>query len=237
MGVVSSRPTAGQASLEYVAALALIAALFVVAAPAVGAPDIPRLVVAKLRLGICLVANDVCSDAGGEGGGAGSVPDAVGPQGPRGVGHRVHASRSATAGRSPSRRSRTAASPSSAPRAASGGLTGWRRRRSRLLGPVAFDARCSAARRARVQAARGWQFPDQATAERFLEHALAQRHQRVRRLPGGVELGRGRRARSRAIGGLVAGGQGLSRARPARRRLGGLGRRRRSARGSRAGAS
>ena len=58
---MSHRPTAGQASIEYVAALALLAALFVVAAPAVGAPDIPRLVVAKLRLGICLVANDVCS--------------------------------------------------------------------------------------------------------------------------------------------------------------------------------
>ena len=56
MGVVSDRPTAGQASLEYVAALALIAAVFVLAAPAVGAPDIPALVVAKMRLALCIVA-------------------------------------------------------------------------------------------------------------------------------------------------------------------------------------
>ena len=41
---VRSHPTAGQAPLEYIAAVALLAALFLVAAPAVGAPDLGRAV-------------------------------------------------------------------------------------------------------------------------------------------------------------------------------------------------
>src|SRR5688500_5702857 len=74
MGVVSTRPAAGQASLEYVAALALVAAVLAVAAPAVGAPDVPKLVVGKLRLAICLVANDVCSDAAAKAAGLAPCP-------------------------------------------------------------------------------------------------------------------------------------------------------------------
>ena len=50
-----SHPTAGQATLEYIAAVALLAALFLVAAPAVGAPNLGRSVADALRHGICLV--------------------------------------------------------------------------------------------------------------------------------------------------------------------------------------
>jgi hypothetical protein len=57
---VSRSSTAGQASLEYVAVIALVTLLLVFAGPAVGAPDIPRKVVWGVRLGICFVANDYC---------------------------------------------------------------------------------------------------------------------------------------------------------------------------------
>ena len=49
MRVVRSHPTAGQATLEYIAAVALLAALFLVAAPAVGAPDIARAVARRVQ--------------------------------------------------------------------------------------------------------------------------------------------------------------------------------------------
>ena len=39
-------------------------------------------------------------------------------------------------------------------------------------GPLALDAGASIGARARVQVARGWVFPDQTTADRFLEHAI-----------------------------------------------------------------
>ena len=57
-----TRTTAGQATIEYVAAIALVAAILVVAGPAVGAPDIGKRVVGKMRLALCVVGGDVCSD-------------------------------------------------------------------------------------------------------------------------------------------------------------------------------
>src|SRR4051812_27305832 len=59
--IVHTRSTAGQATIEYLAAIALIAAIFVFAGPAVGAPPIGKQVVHGIRMGICLVAHDVCS--------------------------------------------------------------------------------------------------------------------------------------------------------------------------------
>ena len=73
-----TRTTAGQATIEYVAAIALIAAILVVAGPAVGAPDLARLVVSKLRLALCIVGMDVCSDKMAKRGRARAVPDEVG---------------------------------------------------------------------------------------------------------------------------------------------------------------
>ena len=51
----------GQASIEYVGALALIACVMAAAAVAVAAPDLAGTVVGKLRLGLCLVGADICS--------------------------------------------------------------------------------------------------------------------------------------------------------------------------------
>jgi hypothetical protein len=51
----------GQAAVEYVALLAVLAAVLLAAGPAVGAPDIPRGVVHGLRLGLCIVGGDLCT--------------------------------------------------------------------------------------------------------------------------------------------------------------------------------
>jgi hypothetical protein len=56
-------PAAGQASLEYVGLLALVAAAFAVAAPAAGLAGVPAAVASVVRTGICIVGGDVCRDA------------------------------------------------------------------------------------------------------------------------------------------------------------------------------
>ncbi len=168
---MSRRRTAGQASIEYVAALALLAALFVVAAPAVGAPDVPRLIVSKLRLGICLVANDVCSAQAARDAGLSPCPMKTDISGHEvsvtafsiEVGHRWTLTVTPQSDGSVAV-VRTASG--------SGGIAGGPRRATRGLGPVVFDHSASGAARLRVQEARGWVFPDQATADRFLDHAI-----------------------------------------------------------------
>jgi hypothetical protein len=57
------RSTAGQAAVEYLAAVALVAALLAAAGAAVGAPGIAARVVHGIRHGICIVAGDVCTPA------------------------------------------------------------------------------------------------------------------------------------------------------------------------------
>ena len=172
MGVVSSRPTAGQASIEYVAALALLAALFVVAAPAVGAPDIPRLVVGKLRLGHLPRRERRLLGPGGRGRRPRAVPDGDGHHRPRGVGDRVQ-----HRGRPPLDAHGHAAVGRQRRGRADRERQRRRRRRvrageRRALGPSRSTPARRARARLRVQAARGWVFPDQATADRFLEHAI-----------------------------------------------------------------
>jgi len=58
---VRPSPTAGQASLEYIAVISLVAVLLLLAAPAVGAPSIANLVARGVRIGVCVVAGDVCT--------------------------------------------------------------------------------------------------------------------------------------------------------------------------------
>jgi hypothetical protein len=59
----------GQASVEYVAAIALLALVLAGAGVAIAAPGLPGAVVAKLRLALCIVGGDVCrrSDAAARG--------------------------------------------------------------------------------------------------------------------------------------------------------------------------
>ena len=170
MGVVSDRPTAGQASLEYVAALALIAAVFVLAAPAVGAPDIPALVVSKMRLALCIVANDVCSDRAAREAGLAPCPlksDLTGWELSASVlvidvggGWSLNVTRRSDG-------SVLVVRSAKAHKGASDGAG-----LDFSAGPVSFNFGVDGAIRSRVAAARAWEFPDEATAQRFLDHAV-----------------------------------------------------------------
>src|SRR6201989_1194086 len=51
----------GQAAVEYIALLAVLAAALAAAGPAPGAPAPPGGVVPGLRLGLCIVTGDVCT--------------------------------------------------------------------------------------------------------------------------------------------------------------------------------
>jgi hypothetical protein len=167
---VRSHPTAGQATLEYIAAVALLTALFLVAAPAVGAPDIVRAVSSAVKHGLCVVGGDVCSAADARRAGLAPCPlksDTTGGEGfvtafsvevggkwlltvtPRSDGS-VAITRTA---------------------AGSVGATGGIGPEF-TLGPVKGAANAGAAARLGIQAARGWTFPDQGTAQRFLQHAV-----------------------------------------------------------------
>src|SRR4051812_35158615 len=59
----------GQASVEYIAAVALVVLALAGAGMAMAAPELPGAVVAKLRLALCIVGGDVCrrSDAAARG--------------------------------------------------------------------------------------------------------------------------------------------------------------------------
>ena len=58
---VRSHPTAGQATIEYVGAIALVALVFILAAPAVGAPSIAGAVVREFKHALCIVGGDICT--------------------------------------------------------------------------------------------------------------------------------------------------------------------------------
>ena len=164
-----TRTTAGQATIEYVAALALLAAILVLAGPAVGAPDVGKLVYGKLRLALCVVGGDVCSSAQAARDGLSPCPmqsDLTGHEVSVTafsveVGHRwtllvtPHSDGSVSVVRTGGGHVGAATGVGAEFRA----------------GPVTFDAGVGAGARGRVQAAFGWEFKDHAAAERFLEHA------------------------------------------------------------------
>lgn len=56
----------GQATLEYVGMILLVAVVIAAAAATVAEPGLARAVVAKLRLGLCIVGADVCTTADAE---------------------------------------------------------------------------------------------------------------------------------------------------------------------------
>lgn len=62
-GVHSARSASGQASVDYVAALALVAVVFAMSASAVGAPWLPLSLAEAIRHGICVVSGSLCTPA------------------------------------------------------------------------------------------------------------------------------------------------------------------------------
>jgi hypothetical protein len=159
---VRPSPTAGQAALEYVAVISLVAAVLAIAAPAVGAPSIASEVARGIRIGLCAVSADICTR--GDAAAAGLPPcdlDSVTrghdsrvtffsvEVGARDVITGVHASDGSV-------------SLAYSKAGSVGGAVG-------VGVDVPFlSAGVDGAVRAKVTAARGWRFPDEATARRFV---------------------------------------------------------------------
>ena len=158
-------PAAGQASLEYVGLLALVVTAFAVAMPAAGVAGVPARVAGVVRTGVCIVGGDVCraSDAAA----AGLRPCTLSDE-RRGGGLAITVLSVRVGGEHQwlvARRSDGSVSVTKVARddvGVSGGL-GYE------LGPLKAGVEGEAG--LRVAAGVGWEFPDSATARRFLAAA------------------------------------------------------------------
>ena len=158
-------PAAGQGSLEYVGLLALVATAFAVAAPAAGLAGVPAQVARVVRTGVCIVGGDVCraSDAAA----AGLRPCTLSDE-RRGGGLAVTILSVRVGGEHQwlvARRSDGSVAVTKVARddvGASGGL-GYE------LGPLKAGVEGEAG--LRVASGVGWEFPDAASARRFLAEA------------------------------------------------------------------
>jgi hypothetical protein len=175
MGGVGSLPlplprtalAAGQASVEYVAVVSLLVAVML-AAPAAGAGDIPRAVVHGIRLGICLVASDVCSDAAAKAAGLGPCPlssHTGGGDGGVTVFSADFGARGTLTMTQQSDGTVAAALAVSGRRGVSGGLA-----LDVHAGPLQFDAGVNGTAGIRLTAGRGWIFPDSLSSQEFAKH-------------------------------------------------------------------
>lgn len=165
-----TRPTAGQATTEYVAAIALIAVVLALAAPAVGAPSIGAAVVGRLERALCIAGLDICDARMAADAGLAPCPlksDMTGHEVSATafsieVGHRwtltVTPSSDGTVSVT-----RTASGTAGVVAGFGGDLA---------LGPVAVAGGGQAGARARIQGAYGWTFANQAAADAFLQSAL-----------------------------------------------------------------
>ncbi len=164
MGRVAHRT--GQAAIEYVALLGVLAAALLAAGPALGAPDIPRRLVHGVRLGLCIVTGDVCS--AGEAAAAGLPPC---PMDARTKGSEVAATffsislgtRGTLAVTRLSDGSVQAAWSAGTRLGMSGGFGA-----EGAIGPLHAGAGAFAGAGVRFTAARGWSFPGELDEQRFL---------------------------------------------------------------------
>jgi hypothetical protein len=166
---VRSHPTAGQASIEYLGAIALVALVFVLAAPAVGAPSVAGAVVREFKHALCLVGGDICTS--GDAARAGLLPCPLRSSITGGEAS-VTAFSIALGGR---------ATLTVTPQSDGTVLVVRTGQLSAGVEPgvgagigsgVRFSAGAEGHVRARFQAARGWVLPDRATAARFLDASL-----------------------------------------------------------------
>jgi hypothetical protein len=166
---VRSPPTAGQASIEYVGAIALVALVFILAAPAVGAPSIAGAVVGQIKHALCIVGGDVCTP--GDAARAGLAPCPLRSEITGGeaslTAFSVEVGGKATLTVTPLsdgtvlvvRSGALSAGVAGGPSAGVGGV-------------LRFEVGAEGSVRARFQAARGWVLPDRAAAARFLDQSL-----------------------------------------------------------------
>ena len=158
----------GQAAIEYVALLAVLAAVLA-AAPALGAPAVPRGVVRGLRLGLCIVAGDVCTAREAA---AAALPPCPMAAETKGSEVSVTLFSIALGTRGTLAVTRRSDGSVQAVWSAGGrlgvsggfGVEGG-------IGPVHGEAGAFAGAGVRLTSARGWTFPDELTAQRFL-HGL-----------------------------------------------------------------
>jgi hypothetical protein len=155
-------PAAGQGSLEYLGLLAVVGAVLAAAGPAAGLPRVGAEVARVVRTGVCIVAGDICRPA--DAAAAGLAPCMVSER-RRGGGAavtvmsiRVGESHEYTVARQ-SDGSVAVARADGEEAGVSGGI-GFE------AGPLRFGA--DGALGFSVAAARGWEFPDEASAARFL---------------------------------------------------------------------
>ena len=155
-------PTAGQASLEYLAVISLVAALLLLAGPAVGTPPIAEAVARGVRIGLCVVADDICTR---EDAAAAGLPPCQLDLATRGYEAKVSVfsievgSRDTLAGYRSSDGSISMMWSGS-------GILGVGTGVGVATGPLRWERGIAA--RAKLTVARGWTFPDEATARRFV---------------------------------------------------------------------
>ena len=149
-----------------------MALVFVLAAPAVGAPSIAGAVVREIKHALCIVSGDICTPGDAARAGPRPVPAALQDDRRRGVGDCVQHARSAASG------SLTVTPQSDGTvsvvrtAGATGGLVAGGVRRA-SSGPVRFEAGAEGTARARGSRPRAaGSSPTRATADRFLEHSL-----------------------------------------------------------------
>jgi hypothetical protein len=157
---VRPSPTAGQASLEYVAVISLVAALLLLAAPAVGAPPIADAVARGIRIGLCVVVDDICTR---EDAAAAGLPPCQLDLATRGYDAHVTVFSIEGASRDTLTGYRSSNGSFSLMWSASGSV-GVAVGADLPLVPVSRDG----AVRAKLTAARGWTFPDEAAVRRFI---------------------------------------------------------------------
>lgn len=153
-------PTAGQASLEYIAVISLVAALLLLAAPAVGAPSIADAVARGIRIGLCVVVDDICTR---EDAAAAGLPPCQLDSATRGYDARVTVFSIEGGSRDTLTGYRNSNGSFSLMWSASGSL-GVAIGADLPFVPVSRDG----AVRAKLTAARGWTFPDEASMRGFV---------------------------------------------------------------------
>lgn len=163
-----SHPTAGQAAVDYVVATALLAAVFMLAAPAVGAPSIAHALVAQVKRALCIVGGDFCTAKDARAAGLGPCPLRTRTTGLDGSATIVfvEAGGRATVAVTPLSDGTIAVVRSAG---ASLGLTAGGSGVD--AGPVRFEAGPEGALRYRVTGAEGWVFRDWAQYQRFRDGA------------------------------------------------------------------
>jgi len=167
---VRSQPTAGQASIEYVGAIALVALVFIFAAPAVGAPSIAGAVVREIKHALCIVSGDICTS--GDAARAGLIPcqlrsDTTGAEGSL-TAFSIEGGGKATLTVTPlSDGTVLVVRTGSLTAGVAGGPSAG------IGGALRFEAGAEGSLRARLQAARAWVLPNRAAADRFLEQSLS----------------------------------------------------------------